>query len=295
MNENKEASVNTKQNGNKATKIAIIAAVIVIVCIAAYFGITKVIIPNRNYNAAVALMNEGKIVEAYESLVSMNGYKDSAEKAESLYGKYKLLKSNVGDYILFGSYEQDNDKSNGKEPIEWLVLERDGNKVLVISKYSLDTQPYNTESEAITWETCTLRTWLNETFLNEACNETEQSMIQTTEVSADKNLYYSTDPGNATKDKIFLLSIDEAIKYFTSKEARMCVPTAYTIANGAYINDNHKMDGPATTSRWWLRSPSGSQYSAARVTGDGGVFSGRSNVDCGSDCVRPALWIDPTA
>ncbi|MBP3696995.1 MAG: hypothetical protein J6J45_05560, partial [Clostridia bacterium] len=67
----------------------------------------------------------------------------------------------VGDYITFGSYEQDNDLSNGKEPIEWLVLDKQDGKVLVISKYALDAKPYNDEYVDVTWETCTLRSWLN--------------------------------------------------------------------------------------------------------------------------------------
>ena len=204
----------------------------------------------------------------------------------------------VGDIIEFGSYEQDNDTSNGKEPIEWQVLAKDGDKVLVISKYALNTQQYNTELEEAKWETCTLRTWLNEAFLNEAFSEAEQSMIQTTEVSADKNPDYSTDPGNATKDKIFVLSVNEANEYFASDEARMCVPTAYAIANGAYISDRSNVDGAATC-QWWLRSPGKYQSMPARVYGDGGLSStligislyGDGGAGTDSSGVRPAMWI----
>ena len=196
----------------------------------------------------------------------------------------------VGDIIEFGAYEQDNDTSNGKEPIEWLVLERDGNKILVISKYALDAQPYDTY-EDVTWETCTLRMWLNGIFLYATFSETEQSMIQTTEVSADKNPDYSTDQGNATKDKIFLLSINEANEYFASDEARMCVPTAYAKANGAWITGDYKADGEATC-RWWLRSPGDYQDFAAIVCCDGVVCAGGIYCSSGLDCVRPAMWID---
>ena len=199
--------------------------------------------------------------------------------------------ADVGDIIEFGAYEQDNDTSNGKEPIEWQVLERDGDKVLVISKYALDAQPYNTEWEDVTWETCTLRTWLNETFLNEAFSEAEQTIIQTTEVSADRNPDWSTDPGNATNDKIFLLSIIEAYTYFASDEASMCAPTAYAIANGAWTYDYYKVDGAATCC-WWLRSPGYSQDYAADVTIGGGVYSYGSPVSFDNSGVRPALWIN---
>ena len=383
MDENREPAVSTdqKSKGGKATKVAVIAAAIVIVGIAAYFGITKVIIPNRNYNAAVALMNEGKYEEAiaafetmeeykdsveqitacetgikdneydaaialmddgkyeeaieafeamngyrdsaemitacetsikdneynaavalmkeskYEEAVAafeaLNGYKDSAEKADGIRFEYEtenMKYAEIGDYIYFGTYEQDNDTANGKESIEWQVLAKGDNKVLVISRYALDCKQYNTEYESVTWETCTLRTWLNGTFLNEAFSEAEQSMIQTTEVSADRNPAYSTNPGNATKDKMFLLSINEANKYFASKEAKMCIPTAYAKANGAGTNDWREVDGEAVCF-WWLRSPGLDQISAAVVFYDGVGLWG-IDVSSVGDCVRPAMWID---
>ena len=202
------------------------------------------------------------------------------------------IKVHIGGIIEFGAYEQDNDTSNGKEPIEWKVLARDGSKILVISKYALDAKPYDTENEDVTWETCSLRTWLNGTFLNEAFSEAEQSMIQTTEVSADENPDYSTDPGNDTKDKIFLLSIDEANKYFLwTYKRRMCVPTAYAIANGAGTYDEYKVDGEATC-WWWLRLPGCYQSDAAYVNINGSVGSRGDYVGNGRGCVRPAMWID---
>ena len=195
----------------------------------------------------------------------------------------------VGNIIEFGAYEQDNDTSNGKEPIEWQVLAKEDNKILVISKYALDAKPYNTEFENVTWETCSLRTWLNETFLDEAFSKAEKSMIQTTEVSADKNPDYSTDPGNATNDKIFLLSIDEANKYFASHEN--CPLTEYAIANGAFNNDNFRVDGPALTCCWWLRSTGSLQDLAADVSYYGEVDSYGIAVDYAHNAVRPAMWI----
>ena len=197
----------------------------------------------------------------------------------------------VGNIIEFGAYEQDKDTSDGKENVEWQVLAKEDNKILVISKYVLDAKPYNTNLVNVTWETCALQTWLNGTFFDEAFSEAEQSMIQTTEVSADRNPDYSTDPGNATKDKIFLLSINEANKYFASDEARKCVPTAYAKANGAWFSNKYTLDGEATC-WWWLRSPGFPQDFAAYVYDVGNVRSRGDYVYLGSGCVRPAMWID---
>ena len=132
----------------------------------------------------------------------------------------------VGDTYLFGSYEQDNNTANGTENIEWLVLAKEGDMILVISKYGLDYQQYDSASTAATWETCSLRKWLNGEFLNAAFSEGERSMIPSRTVSADKNPNYRTSPGNSTTDQVFLLSITEAKKYFNNESALQCQGTA---------------------------------------------------------------------
>ena len=245
------------------------------------------------YNDAITLMDAGNIVEAYEALVALEGYKDSTDKANSIYVKYKVEKlkvAKVGDYVFFGAYEQDNNTSNGKEDVEWLVLEVKDGKALVISKYALDCQQYNTSYTDVTWETCTLRKWLNGTFINNAFSAEEQAMIPTVTVSADKNPEYSTNPGNATQDKAFLLSITEVNKYFTSDEARKCAPTDYAIAQGAWTSESYTI-GDKATCGWWLRSPGYYQNYAARVDDDGDVDGHGSSVNSDVRAVRPALWI----
>ena len=202
----------------------------------------------------------------------------------------KIKTANVGDIIVFGAYEQDNDTSNGKEDIEWLVLAKEDNKILVISDKALDCKPYNQSRDYVTWETCSLRKWLNNDFINSAFSDDEKAMIPTVTVSADKNPEYDTDPGNATQDQVFILSIVEARKYFASSEARMCVPTAYAIFNGLYTSSRYSKDGEGTC-LWWLRSPGYNQISAARVNNDGSVDEYSYDVDCDNYAVRPAMWI----
>jgi hypothetical protein len=99
----------------------------------------------------------------------------SSEPAEALTTDTKTVAPDVqtGGYVTFGSYEQDNDLSNGKEDIEWLVLARENNKALLISRYSLDNQPYSEHTEEVPWENCSLRKWLNDNFLNEAFSSDE--------------------------------------------------------------------------------------------------------------------------
>lgn len=250
------------------------------------------------YNRAIKCIDSGDYESAYILLKDIS-YKDSKEKCADIKTKYNQIlmrKAAVGDKITFGTYEQDNVTSNGTENIEWLVLARENNKILVISDKALDRQLY--DNADVTWENCSLRKWLNDSFLNAAFSEEERALIQSTTLSADKNPQYSTDPGTATTDKVFLLSINEAEKYFNSDEARKCAPTAYAKARGAltsvdsYFSDDYKTPSGAATCWWWLRSPGDSQDSAAaNVCFDGSVDYDGLAVYAVTGCVRPALWI----
>lgn len=304
----------------KAKKIAIIAAPIVCVCIAFVIVLTTVIIPKQEYSKkyseamemiesgdyeagyaileelgenetiqsnkydrAIKLIDSGDYQTAYTLLQNLS-YKDSTEKLQSI-KPLLLAKAKPGDTVFFGAYEQDNNTSNGKEDIAWLVLEVKDGKALVVSKYALDCKQYNTSSTNVTWETCTLRKWLNTDFINSAFSSDEKTKIPTVTVSADKNPGYSANPGNATQDQVFLLSITEANKYFNSNGARQCEPTDYAVANGAWESDSGNFCW------WWLRSPGVTQYSAAYVFSGGGVTESGDGVDIGTSAVRPAMWI----
>jgi hypothetical protein len=210
-----------------------------------------------------------------------------------------MMSANVGDEVIFGTYEQDGKSTNGAEPIEWIVLARKDDRILVISKYVLDVQPFNTSREDITWETCSLRTWLNGDFFNTAFSRREQESIMTTNVLADDNPYYGTDDGNDTEDCVFLLSIPEAEEYFSvsvkkSSEFRICKPTAYALTQGVAVNDGGgQADGNAI---WLLRTPAKYKYSRACVTVEGyitgaGTSSSGVFVDATSCGIRPAMWI----
>lgn len=280
----KEAERIAKRN----KKIAIITTPIVCAIIAFIIILNTVIIPNGKYNDAIALMDAGKYDEAYSAFIELGDYKDASEKAGDIRlrkTKDQLKNIKVGSYINFGVYEQDNNTSNGKEDVEWLVLEIKDGKALVISKYALDCKQYNTSSTDVTWETSTLRKWLNNDFLNSAFSADEKAMIPTVTVSADKNPEYSTNPGKSTQDQVFLLSIPEAIKYFSSDSARQCVPTDFAVANGARESDSGNF-------WWWLRSPGNYQNFAAYVTIGGGVYGYGYGVNLANLAVRPVLWID---
>ena len=283
-----EMRIAAEKASKKREKIFITFLAIACVCVAVFFVLKSVVIPSIKYNKAMSLIEKGNFKEGYEKFAELNDYKDSSKQAKNAFEQYKIEKlenSNIGDIVYLGVYEQDNNTSNGKENIEWIVLAKENNKALLISKYVLDGQLFNNTWKEITWEDCDLRGWLNDTFINEAFSSKEQSMIVTTYVTADKNPKYDTDPGNPTEDKIFLLSIDEVEKYFSSnEEIRInCEPTKYAnlkvpIKYGSFYCE------------WWLRSPGSKQVYATYFSGKIdyiGTYNDSSDVG-----VRPALWIN---
>ena len=286
--QNWEEKRQREKQGKRKKRIIAIAVAAGVVCITFAVLFPTVIIPNNKYNAAVALMNNGQYEEAITAFEAMDGYKDSKEKIAEI-GLSLLDGADVGSKVYLGMYEQDNNTENGKEKIEWTVLAKEGDRLLLISNYALEARPYNTESTDVTWESCTLRTWLNTEFYTSAFGAEEQKLIAETTVTADMNPEYGIGPGNPTKDKVFLLSIPEANQYFANDEARKCVPTAYAKAEGACTRNNDKTASGEATCWWWLRSPGDS---AVRVIYDGSVSENGNYVDVGDICVRPALWID---
>lgn len=242
------------------------------------------------YNSAVEAMNEGKYVDAYQAFMSIADYKDSKEKAASIYDKYmseQMKNAPIGSTITFGSYEQDGNSKNGKEGIEWIILERKDNKLFVISKSILDVAPFNDSwVDSITWAKSSLRTWLNNDFYNNAFTSSEKAKISTTTVVAEKSPKYDTPAGANTQDKVFLLSVSEAETYFGKNapcgdgSCEMTAWSRYKLSRLNYVSKS-----------WWLRTPGQNKQKIAYYIGDVTIESG-SDFDFSTTGVRPAMWIN---
>ena len=107
---------------------------------------------------------------------------------------------------------------DGKD-IEWISLEKENGKIFLLSKYAIDCKSYNeTQKDDITWEKCSLREYLNKTFYDNAFSSSEKELILTTDVVNNDIEKYGTKSGNDTKDKIYLLSVDEVKKICLSRK-----------------------------------------------------------------------------
>lgn len=334
--EAKEAArqVAVEKAKKKAKKIAIIAAPIVCVCIAFVIVLTTVIIPNQKYNEAIDLIDSGDYESAYALLEEIGkndviatnkydraidlidsgdykaayalldglSYRDSEEKLQSMKSQHPqafLGGADVGDTVTFGTYEQNNNYSDGNENIEWIVIDKQEDKIMVVSKCIIAMQPFNTTNDGhISWEKCTLRKWLNNDFLNEAFSDAEKKLISDTTVSNTEYLafglsYSTTD--YSTTDKIFLLSENER-NMLSSVDALKGIVTESVIAlfSDAANSDVANINPSNFEPLWWLRTTWEDAVDCQASVAYGASYDEHEHDTCNveeSAGVRPAMWI----
>ena len=252
--------------------------------------------------------------------------KKSSENKNSV-SDYALAK--VGDIITMGTYEQDN-ISNGKESLNWQILDIKDGKALIISCPVLDCKEFSETADIAGWSESSLRKWLNTDFYESAFSDSEKSIITLTEinnpgtyvgyddsgcwtvsntVSNLETILSEADGQDNTQDRIFLLSIDEANKFFASDNDRKAFLSDYgteifiklgfeQAQNGNIDEDTIRDYYEQEASKygrgfcnWWLRSPGIIEGTAAAVDYNGS--SGQSMaVNAKDGGVRPAMWIE---
>ena len=189
--------------------------------------------------------------------------------------------------------------------INWLVLDEKKGKALLISEKILEKRPYHMKTEAVTWENCTLRKYLNEEFYDRL-GEVKIAIVKTRNKNPN-NLWSGANGGKTTTDKVFLLSYDEMCLYF-STGGNATVLSDYK--EGYDVSDENNIariskDANGNMSGWHLRSPGLSNDQSASVHPNGTISKGGSRIGPGrrpitgsldnlggSNGVRPALWID---
>ena len=202
------------------------------------------------------------------------------------------------DAITFGRYPQSKVNDSELEPIEWLVLERDDEKVLLISKYILECKSYNEEYIDITWENSTIRKWLNDDFYNIAFNDDEKKKILDSKV-VNNVIEYKFNGGNDTSDKIYLLSSSEVIKYFfktypeNENKKVVAKPTEYSKRNlgnvRVFIEGVPGDFWFSKYSLWWLRTPGDEKNEVATIRNTGFLNKKGDRVHNFACGIRPVM------
>lgn len=237
-----------KQRQKRKKRVFCVFCLLFIIGIIFLLSVT-VIIPNYNYRQAVSYMDSGKYSDAGDIFKRLGSYKDSRQKyRETKFDNFKISLSEKDDGISFGVYEG--------EEIQWKVLDRQEDKVLLLCEDILGDQPFSSNNDC-DWNTCDIRTWLNTSLWEEAFNDMEKTCV----------IPYSTT--EITTDNIFLLNKAEVEKYFLKEER---------------IGDFS----------WWLRDHSQSSrivkaFFCVRPSGD--IYEMTYDEMYG---VRPAIWVSTT-
>ena len=221
------------------------------------------------YRCAEIYRQAGLYSEAAQAYSGLRGYRDvddildkdaDIDEARRAY----QAQFEVGSTVTFGRYPQDEDPDAEPKPIEWYVLEKENGRARLVSKYGLELLPYNDGREHdlfdylggagiqnVTWETCTLRRWLNDEFINAAFDEIERARVMNVPVKMLRKQGNHTfrEQGNDTTDRVFLLGYAEELALFKllpEREASICSPTDYARKKGGLMPFDKTCD-------WWLR------------------------------------------
>lgn len=278
-------SVNNQQNGTPAVppkkksngRIALIWSMLLVTFVVIAVVATFIIKSFSGKDSQSTFAGNRTDNDSTESIFGNHGSENSSEDESSISENYEIYEEEMsklsalkdsaeGDIIEFGNYYGNT---------EWIVLKREGDILTLLSKDCINQKPYNTEYEDVTWETCSFRKWLNEEYINEAFDGIEQQLIEETVIENLDNSEYGTEGGNDTKDKIFLLSLEEVEEYFTDEDSRVA----------EYFGDTKGC-------WWWLRSPGSDSGLAACVGSDGFVFYLGLGVLTSNGAVRPAFHLN---
>jgi hypothetical protein len=184
----------------------------------------------------------------------------------------------------------------------WRVLSIEDNKALLITENIIDIQAYSNDSqqgESIWWDNCSLRQYLNGEFYSSFNSDERKQILPTHLVSVDSS--FGTPGGNETDDLIFLLSLDEAVKYFVNDYDRIAGLTdvALDTLKPALMNSSPVLYDSMIANvladnawYWWLRTVGFSNRNATSVNSNGSINeNGSTALDaCGG--VRPVLYIN---
>jgi hypothetical protein len=204
----------------------------------------------------------------------------------------------IGESVRFGNHS-------------WRVLDVQDGKALLISKNVLEKKVYHSEHCDVMWENCTLRQYLNNNFYDQF-DTGDKARIAEVKLANNANPWSGTGGGNDTVDNLFLLSIEEVVRYFGDSGQLENPDKGWRFVDGrvvhkdecdsncivlGFINDRYNtkrvaVDVCGNPSYWWLRST---------IEGGSTVIvcdDGRIDPLCAEHCVededggvRPALWL----
>lgn len=183
----------------------------------------------------------------------------------------------TGSIIRFGNHD-------------WRILEiHDDNTALIITENIVEIREFHNIWESVTWEESDLRKHLNSVFIDTFSQE-EQRRILPKNIQTPNNEWFQIRGGNDTRDYIFLLSIEEVVKYFGDSEQLEAPTTTQHGIPQSLLSDQYNdvriaTDGEGIKFWWWLRS-SGFDYDAMAFVSESGT------IDIAGSLVAFGHWRD---
>ena len=202
------------------------------------------------------------------------------------------------------------------EPLVWRVIEVRNGTALLLSHAAIECEPFQEDLRDVSWENCTLRSWLNgysveanvsgkdcsgvgENFLSTAFSSDEQEAILKTPVRNEANYYFGMDSGAQTEDRIFLPAESELFIYDSSEihgfsrrdevadRAKQFRPTGYALWKGAW-----QEKGERGNVFWITRTTGYTHANVVYVNESGYMYNRGILVTCRDAAVIPALVLD---
>ena len=215
---------------------------------------------------AASLVSEGDYSGAlrlYQEIIYEPGVKaiimDNAELSKRINAWRQGIEP--GDKVQFGH------NAEGRI-LTWIVLDKKDDALMLITADLVLSAPFRGTKRA-TWDSSSLRTYLNGTFYDESFSEEEKAAIIESIAWNDKNNNSDVTPGTSTKDNIYILSRTEANNYIE-------------------ILSNNMVDG-----EWWLRTPGTYNNHLLCMVGDASGFKSVNSIE--EKGVRPVLWVKRNA
>lgn len=256
---NSEIWTKLKKARQKNIFKAVLAVVIVALVITTIFGI----VPFINYRKAVNFESAGRIEDAYinyNKALTIPGSRKHAKELSYEMQSSALENAKVGSVVKFGTYYLTVDLFSGKGEIEWVVLKKEDNKLLLLSLYAIDRMQFDSSTDDALWPDSSLRKTLNTDFIDDAFSEQQSQLIVDTTLVTNNV---------TTQDKVFLLSESEYQQY----------------------NEEGKIPALQHTEYAKARDGQGASYYSGDY--DNTVYMRDSeNYKATKDGIRPAIWLD---
>lgn len=228
---------------------------------------------------------------------------DAVSSAPDKAGHYRWEESTEWHYFRF-------------DPIRWRVISLENETACLMADRLLDCQPYSATDGPVSWETSTVRSWLNsypssensasidyqkKGFISTAFTAEQLEAIINTRVKNQPNSRYGTDCGNDTEDRVFLLSNDEVFSSDTAARngfyagsgyddpAKRFRSTMYAKCRGSWWSS---VNGYMGNSFWFMRTNGYTQESVTYICDFGYIYSRGTISTCEDAGVLPAIWID---